>query len=78
MRSFPAAIVLSCLSVTAAFQVASMSLHQRYYHGVKPLYTAKELTPIEEMCLENVAEFCLHESCDIEEYEGNIAHSSVQ
>jgi len=28
-----------------------------------------ELSPIEEMCIENVAEFCLHESCDIEEYE---------
>ena len=73
MRSFPAAIVLlgSCLSVTAAFQVASTS-HQRYHHGVKPLYTAKELTPIEEMCIENIAEFCLHESCDIEEYEALI------
>ena len=24
------------------------------------------------MCIENVAEFCLHESCDIEEYEALI------
>lgn len=28
-----------------------------------------ELSPIDEMCIENVAEFCLHESCDVEEYE---------
>eukprot|EP00986_Skeletonema_menzelii_P002540 scaffold686_cov153-Skeletonema_menzelii.AAC.3 len=28
-----------------------------------------ELSPIDEMCIENVAEFCLHESCDLEEYE---------
>ena len=28
-----------------------------------------ELSPIDEMCIENVAEFCLHETCDIEEYE---------
>lgn len=24
------------------------------------------------MCIENVAEFCLHESCDVEEYEALI------
>ena len=28
-----------------------------------------ELNPIDEMCVENVAEFCLHEQCDVEEYE---------
>ena len=27
-----------------------------------------ELSPIDEMCMENVAEFCLHEQCDVEEY----------
>ena len=27
-----------------------------------------ELSPIDEMCVENVAEFCLHEQCDVEEY----------
>ena len=31
-----------------------------------------ELNPIDEMCVENVAEFCLHEQCDIEEYEALI------
>jgi hypothetical protein len=31
-----------------------------------------ELSPIDEMCVENVAEFCLHEQCDVEEYEALI------
>ena len=30
---------------------------------------APELNSIDEMCMENVAEFCLHEQCDVEEYE---------
>ena len=30
---------------------------------------APELSPIDEQCIENVAEFCLHEQCDLEEYE---------
>lgn len=30
---------------------------------------APELNPVDEMCIENVAEFCLHEQCDVEEYE---------
>lgn len=34
--------------------------------------SSSELSPIDEMCIENVAEFCLHESCDIEEYEALI------
>ena len=33
---------------------------------------APELNPIDEMCMENVAEFCLHEQCDVEEYEALI------
>ncbi len=28
-----------------------------------------ELSAIDEMCIENVAEYCLHETCDVEEYE---------
>ena len=31
-----------------------------------------ELSPIDEMCVENVAEFCLHEQCDLEEYDALI------
>ena len=30
---------------------------------------AAELSAIDEMCIENVAEYCLHETCDLEEYE---------
>ncbi|KAL3764010.1 hypothetical protein ACHAW5_000049 [Stephanodiscus triporus] len=36
------------------------------------LKSAVELSSIDEMCIENVAEFCLHEACDIEEYEALI------
>lgn len=39
---------------------------------MQPLNTAAELSPVDEMCIENVAEFCLHESCDVEEYEALI------
>ena len=38
--------------------------------GLQPMHAhAPELNPIDEMCMENVAEFCLHEQCDVEEYE---------
>mmetsp|Transcript_30816 Transcript_30816/g.73416 ORF Transcript_30816/g.73416 Transcript_30816/m.73416 type:complete len:119 (+) Transcript_30816:343-699(+) len=33
---------------------------------------AAELNQIDEMCIENVAEFCLEEQCDVEEYEALI------
>lgn len=33
------------------------------------LSSKSELNPVDEMCIENVAEFCLHEQCDVEEYE---------
>ena len=31
--------------------------------------SAAELTQIDEMCIENVADYCLQEQCDVEEYE---------
>jgi hypothetical protein len=35
-----------------------------------PVLSSKEkLSDIDEMCIENVAEFCLEAECDIEEYE---------
>lgn len=38
-----------------------------------PLRMSKvELNEVDEMCIENVAEFCLNEACDIEEYEALI------
>lgn len=33
---------------------------------------AAELSAIDEMCIENVAEYCLYETCDVEEYEALI------
>lgn len=61
------------LSVAAAFQVFPKHHNIAISHSVmEPLRSASELSPIDEMCIENVAEFCLHESCDIEEYEALI------
>ena len=72
MKSFSnnlkAALIFAGLSTVAPFQVARPSPR----HAMQPLNTAAELSPIDEMCIENVAEFCLHESCDIEEYEALI------
>ena len=60
-------LLLANISSATAFVVGGG--HQR--HVIKPLYST-ELSPIDEICIENVAEFCLHESCDIEEYEALI------
>ncbi len=63
------------LSVAAAFQVCPQPQHHKIAISltkVEPLRSSSELSPIDEMCIENVAEFCLHESCDIEEYEALI------
>uniref|UniRef100_A0A6U4JWS6 Uncharacterized protein n=1 Tax=Minutocellus polymorphus TaxID=265543 RepID=A0A6U4JWS6_9STRA len=40
--------------------------------GLQSTNHPPELNPIDEMCVENVAEFCLHEQCDVEEYEALI------
>jgi hypothetical protein len=66
------AVCFAGLSVAASFQV---SPHRRAIlrrDVMHPLKSAVELSSIDEMCIENVAEFCLHESCDIEEYEALI------
>lgn len=60
-------LLLAGISSATAFVVGGGG-HQK--HVIKPLYS--ELSPIDEICIENVAEFCLHESCDIEEYEALI------
>ncbi|KAL9183923.1 hypothetical protein ACHAXT_004779 [Thalassiosira profunda] len=63
-------LLLAGISSAAAFQATPQPrLHRR---AMSPLNSAAELSPVEEMCIENVAEFCLHESCDIEEYEALI------
>eukprot|EP00571_Detonula_confervacea_P014252 CAMPEP_0172300022 /NCGR_PEP_ID=MMETSP1058-20130122/2201_1 /TAXON_ID=83371 /ORGANISM="Detonula confervacea, Strain CCMP 353" /LENGTH=128 /DNA_ID=CAMNT_0013009677 /DNA_START=44 /DNA_END=430 /DNA_ORIENTATION=+ len=64
-----AALFFAGLSTAAAFQVQH---HAMPRHVMQPLNSAAELSPVDEMCIENVAEFCLHESCDIEEYEALI------
>ena len=60
-------LLLAGISSATAFVVGGG--HQK--HVMKPLHST-ELSPIDEICIENVAEFCLHESCDIEEYEALI------
>lgn len=66
------------LSAVAAFQVTPPpSSHHRHSSMMSPSPSpsnaaAPELSPVDEMCIENVAEFCLHEQCDIEEYEALI------
>lgn len=68
-----AVFVAVSLSSAAAFQVCPQHYTTAMSRSVtEPLRSASELSPIDEMCIENVAEFCLHESCDIEEYEALI------
>lgn len=73
MINLQCALVLAsaCLSSVAAFQTHAprQVIHKR---SVIASLNSVELNQIDEMCIENVAEFCLHESCDIEEYEGLI------
>ena len=62
-------------SATSAFHVVSrhaLQLQHRHMTMIKPLQSTDELSTIDEMCIENVAEYCLHETCDIEEYEALI------
>ena len=66
--------VLAGMSATTAFQ--TVVSHRRY--PTTALFSAQELSPVDEMCIENVAEYCLHESCDIEEYEALINQLEVQ
>ena len=61
------AFVLTLASLGNAFQTPSLQRYQRL-----PTPLKNELTPLDEMCIENVAEFCLHETCDVEEYEALI------
>lgn len=63
------------MSATSAFHVVcrqAMQLPHRHWTMIKPLQSTNELSSIDEMCIENVAEYCLHETCDIEEYEALI------
>ena len=66
------AVCFAGLPGAVAFQVSPQHRAMPRRDVMQPLKSAGELSPIDEMCIENVAEFCLHESCDIEEYEALI------
>jgi hypothetical protein len=68
------AVCFAGLPGAVAFQVSPQHRAMPRRDVMQPLKSAGELSPIDEMCIENVAEFCLHESCDIEEYEALINH----
>ncbi|KAL7523047.1 hypothetical protein ACHAWF_000340 [Thalassiosira exigua] len=64
---FKAALVFAGTAANA-FQLSPSS--HRVLRRTEPLHvSAEELSPIDEMCIENVAEYCLQEQCDVEEYE---------
>jgi hypothetical protein len=78
-------LALACISAACRFQAAAFVPS----HGAfsprsveKPnagsTLRATELNPIDEMCIENVAEFCLHETCDLEEYEALVNQLEAQ
>lgn len=62
-------IVAAAVSQTSAFVAPGLAFRPT---ALKLDMSKKELNPMDEMCIENVAEFCLHEQCDIEEYEALI------
>jgi uncharacterized protein YdcH (DUF465 family) len=64
MKAFTSLVALAALG--NAFQMPQ----SKKWH--RPTSLKSELSPTDEMCIENVAEFCLHESCDVEEYEALI------
>ena len=65
-------LLLAGLSATTTSFQLTHHTSPRHHTLLPPLNTAAELSPIDEMCIENVAEYCLHESCDVEEYEALI------
>ena len=68
-----AVLVLTGLSATVGFHTVASNRRPGYPPTTATaLFSAQELSPVDEMCIENVAEYCLHESCDIEEYEALI------
>jgi len=57
------------VSLSRAFNPSAVRIGPRHFPA---LASAAELSQIDEMCIENVAELCLEEQCDIEEYEALI------
>eukprot|EP00584_Thalassiosira_punctigera_P009083 CAMPEP_0172529592 /NCGR_PEP_ID=MMETSP1067-20121228/3639_1 /TAXON_ID=265564 ORGANISM="Thalassiosira punctigera, Strain Tpunct2005C2" /NCGR_SAMPLE_ID=MMETSP1067 /ASSEMBLY_ACC=CAM_ASM_000444 /LENGTH=131 /DNA_ID=CAMNT_0013313673 /DNA_START=144 /DNA_END=539 /DNA_ORIENTATION=- len=71
-NNLKAVLIFAGVSTVAPFQSGTQPHHALSRHSMQPLNVAAELSPIDEMCIENVAEFCLHETCDLEEYEALI------
>lgn len=62
-------ILFASAGLIASFHINNINMHSSRYNAIISPLLMKELSPIDEMCIENVAEYCLHETCDIEEYE---------
>lgn len=62
-----ALILVAGLSGAVSFHAPSPPLRR---HASRP--PGAELSPIDEARLEDAAEFCLHESCEVDEYESLI------
>eukprot|EP00956_Cyclotella_meneghiniana_P017477 scaffold28523_cov62-Cyclotella_meneghiniana.AAC.1 len=72
MNSFKSiiTILLASASLTSSFQINTIQRQSSSRrHNIISLRMTAELSAIDEMCIENVAEYCLHETCDVEEYE---------
>ena len=72
---------LSFLALLCVAQAFSPNTLQRRTSATKtPLAMSVPLNQVDEMCIENVAEFCLEEAmeCDIEEFEALVNQLSDQ
>mmetsp|Transcript_44253 Transcript_44253/g.134759 ORF Transcript_44253/g.134759 Transcript_44253/m.134759 type:complete len:144 (-) Transcript_44253:340-771(-) len=69
---------LACAPLSTSGFVVKPALHSTLpaarplMSKVEPMDHLTELSEVDEFCVENVAEFCLNESCDLEEYEALI------
>uniref|UniRef100_A0A7R9W5N0 Uncharacterized protein n=1 Tax=Pseudictyota dubia TaxID=2749911 RepID=A0A7R9W5N0_9STRA len=68
-------ILAACAPLTSSGFVVRPALHTTFavqMSKVETLDHLHELSEVDEFCVENVAEFCLNSSCDVEEYEALI------
>lgn len=64
--------LLLLASVVAPSSAFTASIRPARRPNLAAVASAAELNQIDEMCIENVAEYCLEEQCDVEEYEALI------
>ena len=62
-------VLLASASLIVSFPINTIPNYSSRQLNTASTLKMAELNQIDEMCIENVAEFCLHESCDVEEYE---------